>query len=131
MSHQPRERNCIYCDAKADSLEHVIPHWIPEHFGLSGEVMTHDRAIGITKVRRVWFGDFAARIYCGSHHEQINRTIENKPTRELIKRLFRGTADTLDRPEQTLLAAWAARPATRNGEWCVAVAASRSRTAAT
>ena len=109
VSHRPRERKCIYCDAKADSLEHVIPHWIPEHFGLSGEVMTHNQAVGITRVGGVRFGDFAARIYCGTHHEHINRTIENNPTRELIKRLFRGTAGTLDRNDQTLLAAWAAK----------------------
>src|SRR5437870_4472670 len=84
-----------YCDARADSLEHVIPRWMPKHFGLSSEVLTHDRARGLRRWGGVPFGNFAARIYCDQHHERINRLIENKSTRELIKQLFPGTATTL------------------------------------
>ena len=109
MAYQPRPRTCIYCDAKADSLEHVIPKWIPTHFGLSGEVVTHNRAIGMNRWKGVLFGDFASRIYCDSHHKLINRLIENRATRELIKRVFLGEATTLTRAEQTRLAAWAAK----------------------
>jgi hypothetical protein len=109
MAYQQRERTCIYCQMKADSLEHVIPKWIPKHFGLSGDVMTHDRAIGIGRIGGARFGDFAARIYCAAHHKHLNRTIENRPTRELIKRLLRGTADTLDYSDQARLAAWATK----------------------
>jgi hypothetical protein len=106
---KPRPRTCIYCSAPADSLEHVIPRWIPEHFGLSGEVMTHSRAIGMSRWKGVLFGDFASRIYCDAHHKQINRLFENKPTHDLMKRLFPGRADTLSRDEQTRLAAWAVK----------------------
>jgi hypothetical protein len=109
VNYKPRERNCIYCDSRANSLEHVIPKWIPRHFGLSGEVMTHDRAIGMNRWQGARFGDFAARIYCDPHHRQINRVIENKPTRDLIKKLFPGDAEVLNPDEQMRLAAWAAK----------------------
>jgi len=109
VAYQPRPRTCIYCEDKADSLEHVIPKWIPKHLGLSGEVMTHDRAIGVGQWQGVRFGDMAARIYCDAHHKLINRLIENRQSRELIKRLLPGGAETLSRAEQTLLAAWAAK----------------------
>ena len=71
--------------------------------------MTHDRALGVTHVEGVRFGDYAARIYCEAHHKHINRTIENRPTRDLIKALFSGTATTLDREAQSRIAAWAAK----------------------
>src|SRR5919198_1631613 len=74
------------------------------------------------------FGDFAARIYCTPHHKHVNRTIENHATRELIKSLFRGSAETLDRSDQTRLAIWATRPATPSGGWCAEGGAFRSRT---
>ena len=55
------------------------------------------------------FGDFAARIYCNADHREINRIIENRPTRELIKRIFPADAELLDRTDQVRLAAWAAK----------------------
>jgi hypothetical protein len=109
VAHSSRPRTCIYCDSKADSLEHVIPKWIPKHFGLSAEAMSHDRAIGMSDMSGALFGDFAARIYCDTHHKTINRLIENRQSRELIKKLFAGGAEILDRDEQTRLAAWATK----------------------
>jgi len=109
VSYAPRARKCIYCGERADSLEHVIPRWIPEHFGLEAEVMSHDQAIGITPGQRMLFGDYKARIYCHRCHRRINRLIENTQARELIKRLFPGSAATLDLDEQKLLAAWATK----------------------
>src|SRR5262249_44784869 len=93
----------------ADSLEHVIPRWIARHFGLEAEILIHDRAIGITPNQRARFGDYTARIYCDDCHRKTNRMIENRETRELIKRLFPGHALTLDLTEQRRLTAWAVK----------------------
>jgi hypothetical protein len=87
----------------------VIPKWIPRLFGLSGEIMNQDRAVGITSGQRIPFGDYAARIYCDAHHKLVNELIENKPTRELITQLFAGTALLLRPEDQTRLAAWAVK----------------------
>src|SRR5262249_44198166 len=79
------------------------------HFDLGDEVMSHDRAIGIAPDQRIRLGDYASRIYCECCHRKINRLIENKPTRDLIKRLALGTAMTLDLDEQRQVAAWATK----------------------
>jgi hypothetical protein len=87
----------------------VIPKWIAAHLGLAGEAMTHERAVGITLMGGVPFGDFASRIYCDGHHKQINRLIENRQSRELLKGLFSGGATILDSVEQRRVAAWAVK----------------------
>lgn len=76
---------------------------------MEAEVMSHDRAVGITPGQRIRFGDYASRIYCDQCHVEINRLIENGETRRLITRLFSGEARTLDLDEQRLAAAWATK----------------------
>lgn len=115
MSLTPRPRGCVYCSDRANTLEHVIPKWVPRHFDLAHEVLNQDRAVGISSGQRIPFVDYAAYIYCARHHREVNDLFETKRTHDLLKKLFTGEADTLDGHAQRQVAAWAVK--TCYAEW--------------
>lgn len=94
---------CLFCDAPANSKEHVIPEWISKRLGVK-DFLYPDRAVSPAHVRPrkqpISFASFRARIFCGDCNEHFGR-LEGAVIPLLVP-MARGVVLSLDRDTQTL-----------------------------
>jgi hypothetical protein len=83
---------------------------MPRHFELEGELLSHDRALGVTRAKHVRVDDFKAKVVCARCHDIITDDIET-PAAGPLKELMTGEARLLTVEEQQLLAAWGVKTA--------------------
>jgi hypothetical protein len=103
---------CIFCGAKADSMEHVVSAWISKQLGIK-KFLYPDRAPRRGDVGRasqpISFASFRARIFCKGCNKHF-KGLEDQ-VMPVIVPMARGRSISLDRETQALLALWAAKTA--------------------
>jgi hypothetical protein len=78
------QRECIFCRNAGTEHEHVIPKWMPRNLELEGELLSHDRALGIKRAKHVRIDDFKAKVICARCHDVITDEIETPAAGLLI-----------------------------------------------
>lgn len=105
------EKKCIFCGARADSMEHVIPAWISKQLGIK-ERIDMDGSIQIGRqVRRqpISFASYRARIFCAGCNEHFHH-LEDEVIPLLVP-MAKGIVMSLAPDSQALLARWAVKTA--------------------
>jgi len=103
---------CIFCGAKADSMEHVVPGWISRQLGIKKYLYPDGpmRRGDVGRARQpISFASFRARIFCKGCNEHF-KDLEDEVI-PLIVPMARGRSVSLDRETQAVLARWAAKTA--------------------
>lgn len=105
------EKRCIFCGARADSMEHVIPAWISKRLEIKGQVEPR-RAMQIGRGPRrqpISFGSYRARIFCGDCNEHFHH-LEDEVIPWLVP-MARGVPISLGTESRALIARWAVKTA--------------------
>jgi predicted RNA-binding Zn-ribbon protein involved in translation (DUF1610 family) len=103
---------CIFCEAKADSMEHVIPGWISRQLGIRKYLYPDGppRRGDVGRASQpISFASFRARIFCKGCNRHF-KDLEDDVI-PLIVAMARGRSVSLDRETQALLARWAGKTA--------------------
>jgi hypothetical protein len=104
-------RQCIFCENDANSLEHVVPAWIPSHLGLSALRLDRiKRKRGDTRKTDGPFGHVTARIFCDGcqkHFAGLEAFVKSL----LLPMIDGGTARVYRHWEQRFIALWATKTA--------------------
>ena len=103
---------CIFCDAKADSYEHVIPAWISKRLGIKAFLSAEDAFVTDERRRRrqpISFASYRARVFCSGCNEHFKHLEDD--VIPLLVAMARGRTLSLDQTSQTLLARWAHKTA--------------------
>jgi hypothetical protein len=109
---EKRDGRCIFCEAKANSKEHVIPEWISKQLGIK-QVISMEGSIqpGPRPRRRpISFGSYRAPIFCAScntHFKHLEDSVI-----PLIVPMAKGLTFSLGAQERELLARWSVKTAT-------------------
>jgi hypothetical protein len=105
-------RRCVFCDAKADSYEHVIPEWISKRLGVR-DFLSADGAFVAAGAERptrpISFASYRSRIFCAAcntHFKHLEDAVI-----PLLVPIARGFTLRLDSDTQALLALWAHKTA--------------------
>ncbi len=105
------EKLCIFCGARADSMEHVIPAWISKRLGIK-EIIEMDGSIQIGRKPRtqpISFASYRARIFCSECNTYFHH-LEDEVIPLLVP-MARGVVMSLGAESQGLLARWAVKTA--------------------
>lgn len=107
-----RSRDCIFCGARADSMEHLIPAWISKRLGIKDFLSERDAFIAGGIPRRtqpISFASHRAEVFCercNSHFKVLEDDVI-----PLLVPMARGMAMGLDLASQGLLSLWATKTA--------------------
>lgn len=101
-----RSRNCIFCDRRADSREHVWPLWIIERVGR--RPITHK--IGEEKKLFLAGPELKVRTVCSACNNGWMSALETK-NKPVIGSLLQDLSTPLDQDQQRDLALWAMKTA--------------------
>lgn len=127
----PQCQLCVFCGAKADSHEHVIPKWISKRLAINDQLAPEDAfLVGITRRRQpVSLASYRARIFCvgcNTHFKHLEDEVI-----PLLVPMAKGVSVALNRDSQALLALWANKTAialvTANAELRQAIPATHRR----
>jgi hypothetical protein len=105
------EKKCMFCRARADSMEHVIPAWIAKRLEISEQIEPR-RALQIGRPPRrqpISFGSYRARIFCASCNEHFHH-LEDEVIPWLVP-MARGVPMSLGVDSQAVMARWAVKTA--------------------
>lgn len=105
------EKKCIFCGARADSMEHVIPAWIAKQLAISGQI-DPSRAMQIGRPPRrqpISLGSYRARIFCAACNEHFHH-LEDEVIPWLVP-MARGVPVSLGAESQAVIARWAVKTA--------------------
>ncbi len=74
-----RDGRCIFCGAKADSMEHVIPRWISKRLGIRSIISMEGSIQPGPHPRRqpISFASYRALIFCAGCNEHFARSLED------------------------------------------------------
>lgn len=102
---------CIFCGAKANSREHVIPAWIAKRLGVKEYLAPGDTVVagGTPRKQPVSFASYRARIFCSdcnTHFKHLEDAVI-----PLLVPMAKGLTLSLDQTSQALLALWADKTA--------------------
>jgi hypothetical protein len=102
---------CIFCGAKANSREHVIPAWIAKRLGVKEYLASGDTVVagGTPRKQPVSFASYRARIFCSdcnTHFKHLEDAVI-----PLLVPMAKGLTLSLDQTSQALLALWADKTA--------------------
>ncbi|HEU4907115.1 MAG TPA: hypothetical protein VFT19_13525 [Solirubrobacterales bacterium] len=102
---------CIFCDARANSREHVIPAWISKRFGIKDFLSPDDVVVvgGTPRKQPISFASYRARIFCSNcntHFKHLEDAVI-----PLLVPMAKGFTLSLDQASQALLALWANKTA--------------------
>lgn len=112
VSAAKRSPDCIFCGAKADSKEHLIPAWISKRLGIKDFLSERDAFIAGGLPRRtqpISFASHRAEVFCegcNAHFKSLEDAVI-----PLLVPMASGMAMALDRASQQLLSLWAAKTA--------------------
>ena len=102
-------RLCIFCNRKADSMEHAIPDWVAKRLGLENVKLFHDptSVIPTTRTQPIAVSSHRAEILCIGCNAHFGRLEEE--TIPLLEWMAKGRDLRLGADEQLLLAQWGAK----------------------
>jgi hypothetical protein len=113
VAQAPRSaRPCVFCHAKADSYEHVIPEWISRRLGVRDFLSADSAFVGAgaeRPTRPISFASYRSRIFCAgcnTHFKHLEDAVI-----PLLAPMARGFTLSLDPDSQALLALWAHKTA--------------------
>ncbi len=107
-----RSQDCIFCGAKADSMEHLVPAWISKQLGIKDFLSERDAFIvgGIARRRQpISFASHRAEVFCDECNGHF-KALEDRVIPLLVP-MAKGMAMGLDLAIQQLLALWATKTA--------------------
>jgi len=107
-----REPTCVFCDAKADSYEHVIPAWISRRLGIKTFLSADETFVSDEAIRRrqpISFANYRARVFCSGCNRHF-KDLEDAVIPLLVP-MARGRTLSLDETSQGQLALWAHKTA--------------------
>jgi hypothetical protein len=107
-----REPTCVFCEAKADSYEHVIPAWVSKRLGVKTFLSADAAFVTDEATRRrqpISFASYRARVFCSGCNEHFKH-LEDAVIPLLVP-MARGRTLSLDQNTLTLLALWAHKTA--------------------
>jgi hypothetical protein len=107
-----RSRDCIFCGAEADSMEHLIPAWISKRLGIKDFLSERDAFIlgGIARRRQpISFASHRAEVFCDGCNTHF-KSLEDDVIPLLVP-MAKGMAMGVDLASQQLLALWATKTA--------------------
>ncbi len=105
------EKRCIFCGARANSMEHVIPGWISKQLAIKGHIEPGN-AMQIGRARRrqpISFGSYRARIFCAGCNEHFHH-LEDEVIPWLVP-MARGVPMSLGPDSRAVIARWAVKTA--------------------
>ncbi|HEX5990135.1 MAG TPA: hypothetical protein VFY75_07980 [Solirubrobacterales bacterium] len=105
------DKTCIFCGARADSMEHVIPAWIAKRLDIRGQVEPR-RTMQIGRAPRrqpISFGSYRARIFCGDCNKHFHH-LEDEVIPWLVP-MARGVPVSLGAESRAVIARWAVKTA--------------------
>jgi hypothetical protein len=110
-ANEKRDGRCIFCGAKANSKEHVIPEWISKRLGIK-QIISMEGSIQSSpnpRRRPISFGSYRAPIFCedcNTHFKHLEDAVI-----PLIVPMAKGLAFSLGAQERELLALWSVKTA--------------------
>jgi hypothetical protein len=105
------EKRCIFCGARADSMEHVIPAWIAKQLAIKGKIEPRN-AMQIGRAPRrqpISFASYRARIFCAGCNKHFHH-LEDEVIPWLVP-MARGVPMSLGAESQAVIARWAVKTA--------------------
>jgi hypothetical protein len=106
-----RDGGCIFCDAGADSQEHVIPEWISKRLGIR-DIISMEGSIQSGPHRRrrpISFASYRAPIFCTGCNTHFKH-LEDAVIPVLVP-MARGLSFAIGPEERALLARWCMKTA--------------------
>jgi hypothetical protein len=107
-----RSPDCVFCGAKANSKEHLIPAWISKRLGIKDFLSERDAFIagGIPRLTQpISFASYRAQVFCDGCNTHF-KSLEDAVIPLLVP-MAKGMAMGLDRASQQLLSLWATKTA--------------------
>jgi hypothetical protein len=106
-----RDSGCIFCEARADSQEHVIPEWISKRLGIRDIISMEGSIQSGPEPRRrpISFASYRAPIFCSgcnTHFKHLEDAVI-----PLIVPMAKGLTFSLGTQERELLARWSVKTA--------------------
>jgi hypothetical protein len=103
---------CVFCAARADSYEHVVPAWISKRLGIKNFLSANEAFVTDEAIRRkqsISFANYRARVFCSGCNEHFKH-LEDAVIPLLVP-MARGRMLSLDQNSQALVARWAHKTA--------------------
>lgn len=108
-------RTCIFCDNRANTLEHVFPDWINKlilstDFEGVSFTLENSEIVGRRRHRAAKAASLTARMVCSECNHGWMADLEGRASRVLAQMMI-GQKSTLDHKQQLLAAQWAVKTA--------------------